>query len=209
MCGRSHVGDALAIPEPHRPSTRAASGRTRDGRPQRDQRVARGRIGRGTSRPSRCSRGDVEEPPQILLGLGPAFDRQKIDQLDEAGACIHCWHAHGTNELAKPGMKRSSPIRSNGPLGMSRTPVASTTIAAGPPHGEALVPFEHIVGDHTVVGRAPGHHGRHPRALSSGNRPATRGENQHDRDASSALGQRAGSSGCRIVSGGCHMSDVF
>jgi hypothetical protein len=35
--------------------------------------------------------------------------------------------------VASPGMKRSSPIRSSGPLGMSRTPVASTTIAPGCP----------------------------------------------------------------------------
>src|ERR1700723_3087204 len=39
---------------------------------------------------------------------------------------------HSTN-LARPGRNRSWPMRNNGPLATSRTPVASTTSAAGRP----------------------------------------------------------------------------
>ena len=37
---------------------------------------------------------------------------------------------------SSPGRKRSWPIRSSGPLGMSRIPVASTTIAPGRPRAK-------------------------------------------------------------------------
>ena len=51
-----------------------------------------------------------------------------------------------STSLRSPGMNRSSPMRSNGPLRMSRMPVASTTIAAAVP-GQALVPGEHVLRD--------------------------------------------------------------
>ena len=62
-------------------------------------------------------------------------------------------------------MKRSSPIRISGPLGISRIPVASTTIDAGPASRKAGIPFDHRVGDKAVVGGPPRHHRRHPGAL--------------------------------------------
>ena len=37
---------------------------------------------------------------------------------------------------------------------------------AGPSGREPLVPLEHFVGDESLVGRAPGNHRRHPRALA-------------------------------------------
>ena len=70
----------------------------------------------------------------------------------------------------RPGRKRSSPMRSSGPLATSRMPVASTTSTPGWPSAKRAYQSSTSGGDHAVLGGAPGHHGRHPGALGDGQR---------------------------------------
>ena len=89
-----------------------------------------------------------------------------------------------------PGTKRSSPIRSSGPLGMSRTPVASTTIAPGCPCAKrsyhcstSLVTNPSSVARHGTIA------GTHVRSASC-SRPALSGLKSRAAAASAAFGQR-------------------
>ena len=76
---------------------------------------------------------DLQVAAEEGLACRTAADGEEVDDLDEELRPAAARAADGVDELLKPGMNRSSPIRSSGPLGMSRTPVASTTIAPGCP----------------------------------------------------------------------------
>ncbi|MCY1068152.1 hypothetical protein OV090_25645 [Nannocystis sp. RBIL2] len=107
---------------------------------------------------------------------------------------------------ARPCTKRSSPIRSSGPLGTSRIPVASTTSAPGSPAAKRA--YQAITSGVT----RPSSEARHGTIAGTQVRacrrhgPTSIGENHRLAAASSALGQRAGGIAWRILSGGVHMA---
>ncbi len=75
-----------------------------------------------------------QEAPQVLLLLRPAADAEEVDDLDEEPRRRRrCARARRATSSRRPGTKRSSPMRSSGPLGTSRMPVASTTSTPGRP----------------------------------------------------------------------------
>ena len=92
-------------------------------------------------------------------------------------------------------MKRSCPARSSGPLGTSRTPVASTTSAPGCPSAKRAY---HSTTSSVTMPSSVARHGTmagtHVR-VSSARRPTDSGVNHRARAASSRVGQRAGD-GC-------------
>ena len=68
--------------------------------------------------------------------LRPPPDREEVDDLEEDRVRPPLARRTVATSSARPGRKRSSPIRSSGPLGTSRMPVASTTIAPGSPRAK-------------------------------------------------------------------------
>ena len=77
------------------------------------------------------------------------------------------WLAFRTASVSRrrPGRKRSWPMRSSGPLGMSRMPVASTTMAPGLPRAKRSYQATTSSVTKPSFGGAPGHHGGNPGAL--------------------------------------------
>ena len=98
----------------------------------------------------------------------------------------------------RPGTKRSSPMRRSGPLGTSRMPVASTTRAPGWP--SAKRPYQSSTSRVT----APSSLARHGTMagtqvrVRSRSGPTRSGEKSRLARASSAVGQRASSTGWRL-----------
>ena len=76
--------------------------------------------------------GNFKKLPEVPGGIRPPADRQEIDELDEQSGFPTARPAFASSARS-PGMNPSSPMRSNGPLGTSRIPVASTTNAPGRP----------------------------------------------------------------------------
>ena len=105
-----------------------------------------------------------------------------------------------------PGRKRSWPIRSSGPHGTSRMPVASTTIAPGWPCAKRSYQsrFSSVTKPSSVArhGTIAGTQVR----LSSRMRPIEIGLKRRERAASSRVGQRPGAGFHLIRCGGRHMS---
>src|ERR1044072_9442905 len=103
-----------------------------------------------------------------------------------------------STSLRNPGMNRSSPIRSNGPLGRSRTPVASTTSTPGRPSAKRAYQSRFCcVTKPSSVARHGTIAGTHVR-LRASNCPILTPLNSRERAASSALGQRVSSILCFI-----------
>src|SRR5450631_2031954 len=104
-----------------------------------------------------------------------------------------------------PGRKRSSPMRSSGPLGTSRMPVASTTSAPGRPRAKqryhsstsgvtkpsSLARQGTMAGTHVRCSRASG--------------PTWIPENRREPAASTVLGHWPALAWCRMRSGGRHI----
>ena len=106
----------------------------------------------------------------------------------------------------RPGRNRSCPIRSSGPLGMSRMPVASTTSAPGCPRAKRSYHASTSgVTNPSSVARQGTMAGTQVRSPSS-SRPERRGLNQSDRAASSAVGGWVGGMGCLTKGSGCHIT---
>ena len=115
---------------------------------------------------SRCASSTARKRAKYFVALGPAADGEEVDELDEQPrAGRRCARAPSRPAAASPGTKRSWPMRSSGPLGTSRMPVASTTITPGCPSAKRAYHSSTSGGDEAVLGRAPGHHRRHPGAL--------------------------------------------
>ena len=109
---------------------------------------------------------------------------------------------------ARPGMKRSCPIRSSGPLGMSRMPVASTTSAPGCPRANRSYQARTSgVTSPSSVARQGTIAGTQVRSRRS-SRPDRRGLNHSDCAAVSALGGSVGGIGCLTKGLGCHMAEA-
>ena len=107
--------------------------------------------------------GETQEFPEEPLGLGAPAYPKKVDDLNEEPSSPVARLSHRCAPARRArAMKRSCPIRSSGPLGMSRMPVASTTSTPGLTAREPLVPREDFGRDEAVVGRAPRHHRRDP-----------------------------------------------
>ena len=96
----------------------------------------------------------------------------------------------------RPGRKRSSPMRSRGPLATSRMPVASTTSTPGWPSAKRAYQSS------TSGVTKPSSVARHGTIAGTQVRSATvsgpmrAGENQRERAASSAVGQRVAGGRC-------------
>ena len=96
-----------------------------------------------------------------------------------------------STSVRRPGMKRSSPIRSRGPLATSRMPVASTTSTPGCPSAKrAYHSSTSGVTRPSSVARQGTIAGTHVRSATP-SPPMRAGENQRERAASSAVGHRA------------------
>src|SRR5918996_1290118 len=105
----------------------------------------------------------------------------------------------------KPGINRSSPMRSSGPLGISRTPVASTTSTPGRPSANRWYQSRFCcVTKPSSVARHGTIAGTHVR-LRAVSRPISIGLNRRERAASSADGQRVSSNLCLIGRGNFHI----
>ena len=112
-----------------------------------------------------------------------------------------------STSVERPGKKRSWPIRSSGPLGMSRIPVASTTITPGSP--SANRPYQSStswVTNPSSVARQGTIAGTQLLSRSSSPEASRRGENIREVRASSAVGLRRTGSGCLIRGDGFHMA---
>ena len=148
MCGRCEVGHPLAVAEAQRLELALRRARA-SRRPRRTARRARSRtlvVREPSARaPPRCRSRDLEEAREELLRRRAPADGQEVDELDEEPRLPAArLRAPRSTSSRRPGTKRSWPIRSSGPLGTSRMPVASTTSTPGRPRGEALVPVEHV-----------------------------------------------------------------
>ena len=89
-----------------------------------------------------------------------------------------------------PGTKRSWPMRNNGPLGTSRIPVASTTIAPGRPAAKRVY---HSITSSVTKPSSVARQGTMAGTQVRWRRerlPASRGENRRERAASSMVGIR-------------------
>src|SRR6185369_7930943 len=110
-----------------------------------------------------------------------------------------------STSLRNPGMNRLSPIRSNGPLGISRTPVASTTSTPGRPSANRRYQSRFCcVTKPSSVARHGTIAGTHVR-LRASSFPMRIGLNNSERAASSALGQRVSSILCLIGRANFHI----
>ena len=211
MCGRCMSVTRSRYPKRSASSSRGVRTFAQIVVAQRDQRVAdrrphRSQAAERIAMPS----GDLQEPPKILLTLGPPFDRQKIDQLNEERASRRCWRA------APRRRARADPAGS----GRARSAAAARSACRGrrsprrrcaPGRPTAKRSYQSSTSSVTMpssVARQGTIAGTHVRS-SSLKRPATSGENRRDLAASSAVGQRASGSGCLMVSGGCHMSERY
>ena len=105
-------------------------------------------------------------------------------------------------------MNRSSPMRSSGPLGMSRMPVASTTSAPGCPRAKRSYQASTSgVTNPSSVARQGTIAGTQVRSARS-RRPVCSGLNQREAVASSAVGGRVGGIGCLTKGSGCHIAEI-
>ena len=163
-----HVGHALAIAEAQRLELARRRARARARRSGSAASAVADLRPRASPRPpsrARCHRLDREEAREELLRLRPPADREEVDDLDEEPRLAAARaRAPSATSSRRPGRKRSWPMRSSGPLGMSRMPVASTTIAPGRPRAKRPYQSSTVGGDEAVLGRAPRHHRRHPGA---------------------------------------------
>ena len=108
-----------------------------------------------------------------------------------------------------PGRKRSWPIRSSGPLGTSRMPVASTTRTPGRPRAKRSYQARISgVTNPSSLARQGTIAGTQVRSRTSIG-PMSIGLNRRLAAASSRVGQRASRSGCLIRSGGFHMPTIL
>ena len=186
-----HIGDAFAIAEAAAlPILRGV--RTRFNSPAsialRRSRAAASedRIAQGGAVPV----GDDEKPLEEFLRLRPAAHGEKVDELDkQPGAAAAC-APHAFDQRRKPGRKRSWPMRNNGPLGTSRIPVASTTMAPGVPRANrSYQSMTSSVASPSSVARHGTMAGTQVRC-SSVTGPMSTGENSRDAAASAADGMR-------------------
>src|SRR5262245_63779818 len=107
---------------------------------------------------------DLEEAREELLRLRAPADGEEIDDLDQEPRMAFARALHRLRELAQT---RKEPVvadaqeRTGGDVAdAGRLDHDRTWLSAR----EALVPGEVLVGDEAVLGRAPWHHRRHPRA---------------------------------------------
>ncbi len=118
------------------------------------------------------------------------------------------WRTVRTSSL-RPGMNRSCPILSSGPLGTSRIPVASTTSAPGWPRAKRSYHARTSgVTSPSSVARQGTMAGTQVRSARS-SRPSWSGLNQSDRATSSAVGGCVSGMTCLTKGSGCHMERSY
>jgi len=130
--------------------------------------------------------GELEKAREIFLALGSTTDRKKIDQLDEQECLAAGRFFDGGGELLEAGHE---PIVTD-PQQRPRCDIANAGRLdddhAGSTLRESRIPIDHVFGDEAVVGRAPRHHRRHPRARPRESRP------DHERLKQACLGRLLG-----------------
>ena len=77
--------------------------------------------------------GDDKKPFEEFLRIGPAADGEKIDELDEEARAPFARTPHRFHQARKSRQEAIVTDPQRGPLGTSRMPVASTTMAPGMP----------------------------------------------------------------------------
>ena len=114
---------------------------------------------------SRSASSTTKKRRRNFSARDAALDGEEVDELDEELACARRW-PRARSRPARAGRAGSgrAPMRRSGPLGTSRIPVASTTIAPGRPSAKRRYQASTARRDEALLGRAPGHHRRHPGA---------------------------------------------
>ena len=114
--------------------------------------------------------GDHEKALDEFHRVGPATDRQKVDQLDEylglAAACFahrvgHALQAGNEAVIADAKQRAARHVADSGGFDHDRARAAGC---------KARVPLDVVLGDKALVGGAPGHHRRNPGALGKRDR---------------------------------------
>jgi hypothetical protein len=111
--------------------------------------------------------GHLEKSLKELRGLGPAPDREKVDELYEEQSLAAGRLAHGVGE---PREAVDVPIVADAQEGAGRDVAHARRFDDDDPRaaaGEARVPVDHAIGDEALVAGAPGDHRGDPRAGSS------------------------------------------
>src|SRR5205823_433826 len=108
--------------------------------------------------------GDREEALEVLLLLGAPAYGEKVDDLDEQPRLTLALLAHALDETAKAGDEPVVPDPQERAARDLADPRRLDDEDAGTSLREAAVPVDHVLGDEPVLGRAPRHHGGHPRA---------------------------------------------
>ena len=143
--------------------------------------------------------GDGKKALEELFRIGPAANGEEIDELDEQARAAAARAAHRFSQAVEARQEAVMADRSSGPLGTSRMPVASTTIAPGPPWAKRS--YHAMTSSVTIalLGRPPWHHGRNPGALGSDTGPISTAEKNRDAAASDAEGMRPAEAVNRFV----------
>ena len=106
--------------------------------------------------------GDFEEAGKILFRLGAATHGEKIKALDKQPCVAFAGLLHGLGELLQSRNEAVVADAEKGPRGHIADTRRLDDQPAGPAARQALVPVEHVIGDHAVDARPPRHHCRHP-----------------------------------------------
>src|SRR5262249_37224983 len=115
---------------------------------------------------------DREVALEVLLGLGPPADPEKVDALDEDPRLSAARLTHGLDEFAEPGYVAVVADPEQGPARNVTDPGGLDDEDSGTSRPEPPVPVEHLRGYESVLGRPPGDHRGNPRSGSGDDPPS-------------------------------------
>src|SRR5262249_10184445 len=116
--------------------------------------------------------GDLEIAAEEAPGLGPAPDRQEVEELDEEARPAAAPLADRVDQGTEP---RDESVVADPEQGTARDVADAGRLDdqdAGLALGEPRVPLEDLRRHEAIGGGAPGHHRRDPGALGGGQRPS-------------------------------------
>ena len=114
---------------------------------------------------------DLQESIKIPGWFGPAFDGEKIDDLNEKFGPAFAGFAHGLDQLFQSGKKSIVADAQKGPTRNITHSRGFDDQRRGLASSKSSLPIEVILRHKSVFGRAPRHHRRHPGAALEGDRP--------------------------------------
>ena len=111
-------------------------------------------------------RRDGQEFRNKSLCVWPASYREKVDQLDQQSRLSAARRAHDIYQVAQSREKALVTSAQQRPAPNITNTGSLHNKGARSATRETLVPLQYVVAHESVVGCAPRHHGRHPRAVS-------------------------------------------